>query len=184
MFRILSMAAAAAVFVSAQSGGAEARDWWLLSRMFPEFAEPPPEGFYYDEFDEEEGEVIVVPSRRASVYVFEDDYYEPEYVPLKKRPLNEKKPGKLSKANKPAAAAVKRQNQQASFKPDKKPAQAGAALSCDKGSKIVADYGFSEVKPVTCTGKIYTFSATRAAKRYEVRVSAVNGKLTDVKKIQ
>ncbi|MDP4823584.1 MAG: hypothetical protein NWR47_06515 [Aestuariivirgaceae bacterium] len=55
-------------------------------------------------------------------------------------------------------------------------------VSCAKAQDVVAGYGFGNVKPVTCEGKIFGFSALRDGKTYRVQVSAVTGEITEVRK--
>lgn len=55
-------------------------------------------------------------------------------------------------------------------------------VNCTKAEEIVASYGFGNVKPVTCTGKIFDFTALRDGKNYRVQVSAATGEITEVRK--
>ena len=55
-------------------------------------------------------------------------------------------------------------------------------ISCTKAEEIVAGYGFGNVKPVTCAGKLFDFSALRDGKTYRVQVSAATGEITEVRK--
>lgn len=55
-------------------------------------------------------------------------------------------------------------------------------VSCEQGQKIVADFGFSDVKPQSCSGKTYDFEAIRDGQPYAVKLSAADGELTEVKK--
>ena len=61
---------------------------------------------------------------------------------------------------------------------------AAAGMSCDKAEKIVSGYGFTSVKPATCTGQVFAFNATRSGKAYVIKLSAASGELTEVKKVQ
>ena len=61
---------------------------------------------------------------------------------------------------------------------------AAAALSCDKAGQIITGYGFSSVKPETCTGKVYAFAAARDGKTFAIKLDSSNGELTEVKKLQ
>ena len=58
-----------------------------------------------------------------------------------------------------------------------------SAVSCSKGEAIVTGYGFGRVSPTSCEGKIFSYSALREGKRYEVRVSAATGEITEVRKL-
>ena len=57
-------------------------------------------------------------------------------------------------------------------------------MSCDKAEKIVSGYGFTSVKPTTCTGQVFAFNATRSGKAYVIKLSSASGELTEVKKVQ
>ena len=57
-------------------------------------------------------------------------------------------------------------------------------MSCDKAGNIISGYGFTSIKPQSCTGKVYVFNATRSGKNYLVKLSSASGELTEVKKIQ
>jgi hypothetical protein len=57
-------------------------------------------------------------------------------------------------------------------------------IACSKGAEIVSGYGFTSVKPRTCTGTTYSFDATRAANAYLIKVSAATGEISDVQKLK
>ena len=48
----------------------------------------------------------------------------------------------------------------------------------------MSGYGFTSVKPRTCTGTTYSFDATRAANAYLIKVAAASGEITDVQKLK
>jgi hypothetical protein len=102
-------------------------------------------------------------------YQYEPDYYEPEVNP-KYAPQQRKK----KTTNLPPAKPATKQTKPA----DKK----AAGMSCDKATKIVSDYGFTQVKPTSCTGKVYAFNAQRDGKPFVVKLSSASGELTEVKK--
>lgn len=137
---------------------------------------------------------------------FDESYYEPK---AKVTPPSKTKPAKpLTKtitkvAPKPApakeeTATVKTETppvKTASAAPDDeveveaKPAKPAAApatgsVSCDKASGIVSDYGFTSVKPSSCTGSIYAFNATRGGKSFAIKLDPKSGELTEVKKLE
>ena len=64
----------------------------------------------------------------------------------------------------------------------KTPAKQSAGITCEKATKIVSDYGFTQVKATSCTGKIYAFNAQRDGKPFMVKLSSASGELTEVKK--
>ncbi|MFZ5677032.1 MAG: hypothetical protein ACOZAM_29065, partial [Pseudomonadota bacterium] len=97
----------------------------------------------------------------------EPDYYEPEYVPPRKRrtyakPQIQEKPQTQRK-------------QQAATK--KKP----TSISCAKAGQILTGYGFKSVKQVTCKGQVYAFNATRDGKPFTVKLNSSSGQLAEVK---
>lgn len=119
----------------------------------PAYAPPPRYYYYYDEYP-----------RNPAVYDFEDEYYEPQYEP-EARPLKKQ-------TAKPAKAAV--------APAAKKTAE---VLSCSKATKVVSGFGFSDVKSVDCKGQVYAFNAVRDGKKFAIKFNAVNGELTEVKKL-
>lgn len=141
---------------------------------------------------------------------FDESYYEPK---AKTAPSSKTKPAKpLTKtvtkvAPKPAptkeeTATVKTETppvKTASAAPDEEveveakpakpaaapaPAPATGSVSCDKASGIVSDYGFTAVKPSSCTGSIYAFNATRGGKSFAIKLDPKSGELTEVKKLE
>jgi hypothetical protein len=182
MFRsVVVLASTALVFASGWSQTAEARDWRLRSLYDNYVLEEPPAYYFDDDFEDDEDDVVIVPPRRLSIYQYEDDYYDPRYEPRKDpaRKLGAQKPP----AEKPQKAAAIPAAKPVQKLDTVKPA-AVSGVTCAKATSVVGTYGFTDVKPVACTGKVYTFSAARGAKKYEIRVSAANGSLTEVKKLQ
>ena len=55
---------------------------------------------------------------------------------------------------------------------------------CARAKVAVGKYAFVEVEALSCEGEVYRFSATRAGKRFEVRVRAANGDLLGVEKLE
>jgi hypothetical protein len=60
----------------------------------------------------------------------------------------------------------------------------GKTIGCTAGAAVIVGYGFAEVKPKACTGDAYAYTATRAGKNYEIKLTAASGEITDVKKAQ
>lgn len=60
--------------------------------------------------------------------------------------------------------------------------QAGKQMSCEAAAEIVGGFGFSDVKPTSCSGSAYGFEATRDGASYSIKVGASDGELTEVKK--
>jgi len=111
---------------------------------------------YYGDYDDDEDD-----------YAYEPDYYEPEYIPPRKRKTYAKPQGQP----KPSVQS-KTQNQQ------KKP----TTITCAKAGEIVSGYGFKSVESVTCKGQVYAFNATRDGKPFSVKLNSASGELTEVKK--
>lgn len=59
----------------------------------------------------------------------------------------------------------------------------GKTIGCTAGAAVIVGYGFGDVKPKACTGNAYAYSATRAGKAYEIKLTAASGEITDVKKL-
>jgi hypothetical protein len=92
---------------------------------------------------------------------------KPEAAPKARLILDE--PVVAPKASLPAVAA--------------KPVASPNVIGCSKGVEIVTGYGFSEVKPKSCSGAVYAFDASRANAAYVITLSAATGEITDVKKL-
>lgn len=60
---------------------------------------------------------------------------------------------------------------------------ASKTIGCTAGAAVVTGYGFGEVKPKACTGSTYAYSAARAGKNYEIKLTAASGEIIDVKKM-
>ena len=48
----------------------------------------------------------------------------------------------------------------------------------------MSGYGFTSVKPRSCTGTTYSFNAARATNAYLIKVAAATGEITDVQKLK
>jgi hypothetical protein len=59
----------------------------------------------------------------------------------------------------------------------------GKSIGCTAGAAVITGYGFGDVKPKVCTGATYAYSAARAGKAYEIKLTAASGEITDVKKL-
>jgi hypothetical protein len=94
-------------------------------------------------------------------YAYDPDYYEPEYIPPRKKRKAYAKP----EIEQPRAVKKK-----------------ATTISCAKAGQIVSGYGFKSVEQVSCKGQVYAFSATRDGKPFTVRLSSASGELTEVKK--
>jgi hypothetical protein len=59
----------------------------------------------------------------------------------------------------------------------------GKTIGCTAGAAVVTGYGFADVKPKACTGKTFAYTAARAGKTYEIKLTAASGEIIDVKKV-
>jgi hypothetical protein len=170
---------------------------------------PPPGYYYYEEdpyddyaydyygYDEEfeDGpyydEPPPIKRRLKPRQVYQDPYLDEEPV-LKK--MKKKKPAQATvapektpnKSTKTAAKPVQKPDKptQTASKSEalSAPAKSGGKVSCDKARQIVGDYGFSNIESRACAGSIYSFSAQRDGKTFAIKVSSLNGELTEVKR--
>jgi hypothetical protein len=62
-------------------------------------------------------------------------------------------------------------------------ATATKTIGCTAGAAVVTGYGFGDVKPKACTGQTYAYTAARAGKTYEIKMTAASGEIIDVKKL-
>ncbi len=179
---------------------AEAGSRWRFLHPDYYFYDPPPRDFYAEDFGDDE---YYEDERPRAYYDRDDEYYEPRYyegeepvyiAPKKKQKKTVKavptaKPAiKKSVAStekkKAVTASVASVEKNAVIPAEKKTASAGPGMSCDKAGKIVSGYGFTSVKPATCTGQVFAFNATRSGKAYVIKLSSASGELTEVKKVQ
>src|SRR5436190_20691679 len=173
---------------------AEAGSRWRFLNPGYYFYDPPPRDFYADDYDDEdyyEGD-----ERPLAYYDPDDDYYEPRYrgeepvyiAPKKKKTAKAVKPVEkkavASTEKKAATSSVASVEKKTVTATEKKTASAASGMSCDKAGEIVSGYGFTSVKPTTCTGQIFAFNATRSGKAYVIKLSSASGELTEVKKVQ
>jgi hypothetical protein len=190
--------------------GAQARDHFPF-RFFAPW--PDREAYVYDDRDDDyitydEGvyddeDVIVVPRRqRAQRRVVEDDIWWMEddaRIRMEQRKKIRKAARKVAveqpKAKIKPVLKADRNVQTASLgKPDvvvkpktkpaaAKPAAAGKTIGCTAGAAVVTGYGFADVKPKVCTGTSYAYTAARAGKTYQIKLTAASGEIIDVKKM-
>lgn len=180
-------AALAAGFLASdvQAGARFGVRFWHGQRSYypgPEYI-PPPRYYRYfiapedlqqdDQFDQAYGEN------------FDDSYYDPSYdPPVPKTAPVRKKAAAAPVEPKPAQhkqTSVKTATQSSGDTAAPKPA---ATLSCDKAAGIVSGYGFGSVKASDCEGQVYAFNASRSGKSYAIKLNAVSGELTEVKKLE
>lgn len=194
--RIISAAALALVTstllvpASAEAGSR----WRFLNPGYYFYDPPPPRDFYADDYDDEE--YYEDDERPLAYYDPDDDYYEPRYrgeepvyiAPKKKKTAKAAKPVEkkfvVSTPKKAETSSVASIEKKAVTATEKKTASATPGMSCDKAGQIVSGYGFTSVKPTTCTGQVFAFNATRSGKAYVIKLSSASGELTEVKKLQ
>lgn len=203
---MLSRVISAAVFVLVTSTllvptAAESGSRWRFLHPDYYFYNPPPRDFYADDFDDEE--YYEDDEQPLAYYDPDDDYYEPRYqgeepvyIAPKKKKTVKAAPVPKPVAKKSVASTEKKTvtstetkslasvEKKAVASPEKKTASAAPGMSCDKAGEIVSGYGFTSVKPTTCTGQIFAFNATRSGKAYVIKLSSASGELTEVKKVQ
>lgn len=63
------------------------------------------------------------------------------------------------------------------------PAPAGKTVGCSAGAAVVTGYGFGDVKPKSCTGDTYSYTASRGGKAFIITLTAASGEVVDVKKL-
>ena len=176
---------------------AEAGSRWRFLNPGYYFYDPPPRDFYADEYDDDE--YYEDDERPLTYYDPDRDYYEPRYEgeePVYIAP-RKKKSVKAAPAPKPvvrkSVASTEKKTVTSSMASvekkvvvpaEKKTASAASGMSCDKAGEIVSGYGFTSVKPTTCTGQVFAFNATRSGKAYVIKLSSTSGELTEVKKVQ
>ncbi len=197
--RIVSFVALAAIAGTLLvPNAAEAGSRWIPRFFQPDyyFYDPRPRDLYSHDFEDYEYDDD--DERPLSYYDPDDDYYDPQYrdendEPVYVPPKKKKKAVKSVSVPKPI---VKKPVETAEKKPvetverkavasvEKKTVPATAGMSCDKAEKIVSGYGFTSVKPTTCTGQVFAFNATRSGKAYVIKLSSASGELTEVKKVQ
>jgi len=176
---------------------AEAGSRWRFLNPGYYFYDPPPRDFYADDYDDEE--YYDDDERPLAYYDPDDDYYEPRYegeepvyiAPKKKKtvkaapaPKPVVKKSVASTEKKAVTASVASVEKKAVTSAEKKTASAAPGMSCEKAGQIVSGYGFTSVKPTTCTGQVFAFNATRSGKAYVIKLSSASGELTEVKKVQ
>ena len=122
--------------------------------------------------------------RNAKTNGFDESYYEPQPAPppkQKKKAMTPQTPAEAG-AGAPAAesgakASSARQTAAASAKP------AADGQSCEKAAAVISGYGFSDVTPANCNGKVYAFNAKRDGKSFAIKFDSASGDLAEVKKL-
>lgn len=188
--RIISLAAFAAVAGTLlMPSAAQAGSRWRF--LHPGY-------YFYDHGDEDYYEDD---ERPLAYYVPDDDYFElryedgePVYIAPKKKKTTKAAPSPNPTVKKSVASAKKKAvaktqsvasvEKTAMTSTKKRAASAATGMPCNRAEKIVSGYGFSSVKPTTCTGQVFSFNATRSGKAYVIKLSSASGELTEVRKVQ
>jgi hypothetical protein len=123
---------------------------------------------------------------------FDEGYYEPEVVTPRKSHKKVKKTASkpAPTGEKPDQAAPdaeeadpKKSATSTATDSTTKQKAASPAVNCGKAESIITGYGFSGVKPQSCTGKVYAFNATRGGRNFAIKLDPATGELTEVKKL-
>jgi hypothetical protein len=180
----------AAGFVAVPNGHAQAQSGYHLNWLLPGFPPPPRRHYYYsddyDYYDDDEyydDEVYYYP------YYEEDGYYDeppPRYKPRRKSKSTTvySEPEDVESAPAPSKKKPTTKSKTATKTAPAVPAapKTTTNVSCDKAKSIISGYGFGDVQTRSCEGKTYSFAAKRGGKSFSVKVSSLNGELTEVKR--
>ena len=60
----------------------------------------------------------------------------------------------------------------------------GRAITCRQGERILRSRGFRDIRRVDCRGRFLIYRAWRGGSRFEIAVSAHNGRVVDVRRIR
>jgi hypothetical protein len=193
---VLAAMAAAGMFVQ-PAADANADHRWHMQFGWP-FAQgyyaPRPRYYYEPEYydpyyDEDEAYYdpyyYEPPPRRKkrAQRLYDDELYDEPPPRKKKKKLSTAKAYAEPSLDEPAPSEKKNPAVTAAA-PAKKPAAQTAAgsVSCDKARTIIGEYGFASITPTDCEGSELGFKALRDGKSFSIKVSSLNGELTEVKR--
>ena len=60
----------------------------------------------------------------------------------------------------------------------------GRAVTCRGGERILRSRGFRDIRRIDCHGRFLVYRAWRGGSRFEIAVSAHNGRVVDVRRIR
>lgn len=60
----------------------------------------------------------------------------------------------------------------------------GRAISCRQGERILRNRGFRDIRRIDCRGRFYIYHARRGGNRFEIAISAHNGRVVDVRRLR
>lgn len=58
-----------------------------------------------------------------------------------------------------------------------------ARMSCSEARRLVRSHGFRRIRPLDCSGRVYTFRARRHGEAYRIRVNARQHSISRVRRI-
>jgi hypothetical protein len=60
----------------------------------------------------------------------------------------------------------------------------GRRISCADGARIIRNRGFRDVRTVDCRGRYFVYRASRGGSRFEIALSARDGRVADFRRIR
>ncbi|RWO38106.1 MAG: hypothetical protein EOS11_25610 [Mesorhizobium sp.] len=60
----------------------------------------------------------------------------------------------------------------------------GRAITCRDGERILRNRGFRDIRRVHCRGRFFVYRGRRGASRFEIAVSANNGRVVDLRRLR
>jgi hypothetical protein len=60
----------------------------------------------------------------------------------------------------------------------------GRAITCRDGERILRNRGFRDIRRVDCRGRSFVYNARRGGGRFEIAVSAHNGRVVDFRRLR
>lgn len=60
----------------------------------------------------------------------------------------------------------------------------GRAITCRDGERILRRRGFTNIRRVDCRGRFFVYRAWRNGRRFEIAVSAHNGRVVDLRRLR
>jgi len=60
----------------------------------------------------------------------------------------------------------------------------GRAITCRDGERILRNRGWRNIRRVDCRGRFFIYHARRGVSRYEIAVSAHNGRVVDLRRLR
>lgn len=59
----------------------------------------------------------------------------------------------------------------------------GRAITCQQGERILRNRGFRDIRRIDCRGRFFVYHARRGSSRFEIAVSARDGRVVDLRRI-